>query len=349
MRPTKPPRLSRLAWRPVLALAALLVIGRADAQLLTTDYTGRPFDVIIDGSKYGTTPARFNAQQIFTVGEGAAAKRYRLSLYPVTPIGRANGPEERRTPTPGPASINSPNYEATLRGFRDSKWTFRYADAQGRDFRLSNGSLVVKSYSTVVVPDNGVDATHVGADLFVEYRPNVQQGDPAKDRDLHWIQVLHSNWSITGKPGDTENLVDNGGQPFRPYYDGSLSANQDFFWDQPLRLTKESNAELNNYDFSRGPLFWTAELFLVKEVGSRIDEVGVRVGEVNVYDGLRWGWRIDPLAPIPEPRFVQLGALLAGGGLWVLRAWRQREKRRATVQRGADPDAAVGPARRSPR
>jgi hypothetical protein len=300
-----------LWWIATLVSIGLLHRPSA-AQLLRTDYTNQPMAVMKNGNNFGTTQDRFNRYQTFTVGTGANAKSYLLSLMPVQFINRVGAPQAIRTPTAGGPNQNSVNYMGVLNGFRSGAWTFNYTDARQQDLTLSNGSLVIKTYSTFVDPANGINASMVGADLYVSYNPTAGTNDPPKNNNLHWIQVVYDNWDTA--PGTTENVLDATGG-FDPYYDNAGAANQDFFWDQPSRSTNTPTSMLNSYDFSRGPIFWTAELFLAQEVGRR--QRPADAGTVNIYDGIRWGWQVTL---VPEPGTTAFGvAVLCGGGAYLLR------------------------------
>lgn len=302
-------------WLCVSLLLAAVCATAQSQGLLKADYPGAAFATAGGNSTQGV----FNASTIFTEG----ANRYQLSVYPVQNM---NLPEERRTPTPGPASINSPNFAAQLQG-QFANWIFHYDDNNNADLALSNQSLSVKTYSTYVQPNNGVNATAVGADLYLSYNPAAT--DPPKNNSLHWIQVLATNWGISGPAGTMDNKVDIGAGNTTPYYDLSFDADQNYFFDRPTRLPQDNQFGLGNYNFAaNGPIYWNAEVLLVQETGLVRDNNNNVIGrEVNIYDGARWGWQISS---VPEPAYYQLTVLLVGGTLIVRRA--RRRSSRATVE-----------------
>jgi hypothetical protein len=183
------------------------------------------------------------------------------------------------------------------------KYTFNYFGADGKtDLSLPADSLVVKTYDV-----ENVDA--IAEDFYVGYNGKKPTGG-----DVHWIQVIKDNWSVKGLPYSTDNLVDNNGGAL-PYYDsnflgtGAFGTPDDaFLYDQPGRKSLDLPDNWNGTT-----IFWTAEAYLVQQVGA--NDKGGQI--VNVYDGVRWGWQITKLSA-PEPAvwaMMLTGFGVAGVGL----------------------------------
>ena len=187
-------------------------------------------------------------------------------------------------------------------------WTFRtntfFPPPNGADLALSDDSLIVREYSAIHEP--GL----VGADIFVEYSPHGL--DPA-GAAVHWIQVVTSNHRLGAAHGTPENVLDNNGGAL-PYYDVAFPDDGDStgFTDSPRR---EDNQEHQ----------WSAELFLVLEVS---DNNGLGGREVQIYDGLEWGWENVELGDVPEPSTLSL--IGVGTLLTLLRYARGRTHRDPT-------------------
>ncbi|GAA1042520.1 hypothetical protein GCM10009557_68720 [Virgisporangium ochraceum] len=143
-------------------------------------------------------------------------------------------------------------------------------------FRYQGGfpggaALRIRSHSVFVAQETG--ATGVGADLHLVYEPDVRHGDPPADDAVHWIQVTRY---------DGVAAVDRGGRanPFHPY-GGHTSV------DGVPVVNLQASARAGVGSAHR----FTAEAFLVRDTGRR-DATGR--GIVEVFGGVRWGWRAGP-------------------------------------------------------
>ena len=178
-------------------------------------------------------------------------------------------------------------------------WSFSFAGD------LEDNSLVVKAYDVEASPP--VNATYVGIQqdlststfgFYVQYVPT--GNDPTAN--VHWIQVIYDNHAIDGGHGDIENIVDNGGAD-NPFYDTKGAADDRNFVDAPGRLDP-GNSHV-----------WIADLYLVT-----VPDPTNAPTVVNIYDGIEWGWRNDP---IPEPATVIIWSLLGGIGIAVAHSRRR--------------------------
>jgi hypothetical protein len=164
---------------------------------------------------------------------------------------------------------------------------------------LSDNSLVIHTYDVQGTP------ARVGAEFHVEY---VSHGtDPTSD--IHWIQVVTNNHSITGVHGDPANVVDNPFSPAHrsPYYDDGGAATGTQFYDFPGR-----NDANNSHT-------WQAVLFLVTGPAANVGP-----GLITFWGGIEWGWENHR---VPEPSAL----LLLGAGLAGLVGYRRKFKRSYTI------------------
>jgi len=145
------------------------------------------------------------------------------------------------------------------------------------------------------------------AGAFLNLRYTAGTGDPslARGNKIHWIQRIFNNYNGYTGYGNAENTIDNP-LPNNPYYDSSYpifndpSLTPDVFRDTAIRriFPVPSPSEIR----------WQAELYLVEETATRIVNSKV-VGDVKIYNGIRWGW-INTLTPKPNKTFS--GTLTSG-------------------------------------
>lgn len=172
--------------------------------------------------------------------------------------------------------------------------TFNYVDSSGNDLNLG-GNLTIDVYKAAFRTESSTIEDNLGgAQLLTHY--NRAAIDPAAS-DLYWIQVVTTN-----KPngGETIPYPDVYFSPYPaggrlPFYYTPSETNID---DNPyvgVKPIRSSNYTVNgiNYDYdiafwdwpSRTPnAFWRGELFLATYDQTK--------KEVNVYDGIQWGFTI---------------------------------------------------------
>mgnify|MGYP003383188424 CR=1 FL=1 len=178
---------------------------------------------------------------------------------------------------------------------------------------LSAGSIVVKTYDVLGTENS------VGAAMHARYVPALN--DPSTD--IHWIQVIRNNHSLSGAHGTEDFKVDNLGAA-TPYYDTDGAANDRNFFDEPLR---DDGGESH---------IWIAQLLLVS---GPVDGNGA----ITFLGGLTWGWEnhavrgalatfstpLDiSITPVPEPHTYALMV----GGLALLVVIARRNNRRAQAR-----------------
>ena len=278
-------------------LAGLVVCGfplSSFAGPVTEDYPKAAITANIAGFAPVTTTGKYGEGQIFFVG----SKGFAIDLEYFFPADRSN-----------PHDVTDVKFDTVL-ATAFPKWSFNYSKADGSDLSLAAGTLVVQSYD--VANPNPVEM-----DFYVKYTG----ADPAPGADLHWIQVIDTNWKLPHALYVEDNKVDNLGAAV-PYYDdmgfasGSLGApDKAFFLDKPSR----DKADLAGYNGT--PLYWYAEAYLVNETAANNAQGG---RDVDVYDGVRWGWTVTRVA---EPSSWLVLAAGCAGLLIVLRHRGRREYR----------------------
>jgi hypothetical protein len=274
-----------LRGRIGLALVALMLAGPAFGGVVKEKYPGASF--AFDGlfGKKGNATGKYGPSRDLKY---AFNNNFKLVTLPAHP-------EDLTNPM---ASTQVDFANVLAKAF--PKYTFNYFAADKKtDLSLPADSLVVKSYD-VESPDA------IAEDFYVGYNGRTPSGG-----DVHWIQVIKDNWSVKGLPYSTDNLVDNNGGT-SPYYDsaflgaGSFATPDDaFLYDQPSRKALDLPDNWNGTT-----IFWTAEAYLVQQMGP--NDKGGQI--VNIYDGVRWGWQITKAAA-PEPAtwaLTLIGLGLAG-------------------------------------
>lgn len=163
-----------------------------------------------------------------------------------------------------------------LKPFRDQGWNFTLASED-----LIGSFEILHYYScgtatNCAIEDYPIDYDRggVGAHFHLKYRP--VKGDPYGNK-VHWIQRVLSSYTETGDPQPSDSLdID----PYQdtPYYDDGGDADTNYFIDTPY------------VDLPRLKHYFTAELYLVEQTATR--RVGGKdVGDVTIYNGIRWGWK----------------------------------------------------------
>ena len=153
------------------------------------------------------------------------------------------------------------------------------------DIQKYTPCLGITGSTGCAVPQNtGTDVA--GAFLNLKYTAGT--GDPSLPRGnkIHWIQRIFSNYNPFTGYGNAENRIDNP-LPNNPYYDSIYpfsndpSLKPDVFRDTATRriFPVPSPSEIR----------WQAELYLVENTATRIVNSKV-VGDVKIYNGIRWGW-----------------------------------------------------------
>lgn len=179
------------------------------------------------------------------------------------------------------------DFRRTLQSAFGAFYAFRYVGGlRGR------GELRVQSYSVSVTPAAEKSPLLYGADLYVTYKPGGRSVDSAV-RGLRWIQVVKLT-GAAGPPNLVSPLVDNGGRA-NPYYTtgGSTSINGQRVFNLHYRaaLPAMERPEGGAIDLTGSYL---AEVFLVHDTGTR-NAAGKTV--VNVFGGLKYGWRVQERRP----------------------------------------------------
>ncbi|MBI5864103.1 MAG: PEP-CTERM sorting domain-containing protein [Planctomycetes bacterium] len=178
-------------------------------------------------------------------------------------------------------------------------WTFRYADAAGRDFELAS-KLDITNYYAWTVDEPTVTGRHgdeypgrfheedVGGAIFTaEYNPI--GADPV---NIHWVQAYRQRLGA-GQPY-TVHLDDPRAGDGVPWYDSGGAAGNDWFLDtpaDPCRVECDYNTDVQ------------FQLFVA------VDNIVEGNHVVDLYEGLWWGYTYNC---IPEPASILLMGLALG-------------------------------------
>ncbi|TAH16720.1 MAG: hypothetical protein EAZ09_20945 [Oscillatoriales cyanobacterium] len=266
---------------------------------LLTDRASVAFNIIPEQTRGGKNATNsYNALANYYVGspndfQGLASLDTRTTFYPPTWLD-----------TPGAVTNlergGTPGLYNALRPYQKLGWNFKKAKND------LNGSFSIVNYyacgaQTECGKEKLTDAplNTVGAFFDLKYHPKSSDPNPRNSK-LHWIQRVVSNHDkdlpAPRYHGRLEDVIDIGrNNSTTPYYDtGTDAAGENFFIDRPFRSDL-----LNDH-------YWFAELYLVEETGTR--RIGNRiVGDVTIYNGVRWGWkniitrrRKQPV-PVPVP------------------------------------------------
>jgi hypothetical protein len=166
------------------------------------------------------------------------------------------------------------DFRRTLSAGFGSAYRFRYAGGlRGR------GEFDVQSHSVLVRESTGMSPLVVGADLYVIYNSN-----SGARGVLRWIQVVKASGSMV-QSGRLSPFVDNGGSanPFHQF-GGYVSIYGNRVFNVNCGVVRPM---LGNGTVVAGQFL--AEIFLVQDTGDR-DATGRDL--VNVFGGIRYGWRI---------------------------------------------------------
>lgn len=209
-----------------------------------------------------------------------------VSLLPVNPI------DER-----GTAGLPTNFFDVLSAAFGPG-WTYASAATP-----LTDGSIKIETYDALSSKSNGAGSGMcspcAGAEIDVQYVPGV--GDPTAN--MHWIQVILDNNSLTPPnlgPGNIENIVDTKSTQQSPYYEDGYAANSRNLLDLPSRFDYQSTT-------------WLADLFLVSGPSLPVNGGAVTPGLITFYGGLEYGWTDS----VPEP--ASFGLFAAGALLIYLR------------------------------
>ena len=188
--------------------------------------------------------------------------------------------------------------------FVTNGWTFNSA---ANDLA---GSFNITNYQAVGTP------TKVGAKFALDYVP--QGSDPVTggNTQLHWIQRVFDNHSITGDHGDNENVID--ATPTSPFTDpGRLFYDFDVNYATPPHFEDGPSRPDGDQDHS-----WSAELYLAS-----INTTNPNI--VTIYDGVSWGWKNKVVAvPWETDTLPLIGSTIAFGfGLWAKQKFAQKKSK----------------------
>jgi hypothetical protein len=222
-------------------------------------------------------------------------------------------------------------------------WNFKSAprELQG-SFKVRN--YLACGYGTLcglelpIDPDEELRDDGVGASFLLQYNPASQDPQPGQGR-IHWIQMARASFAGR-RPGYVSHIpfIDNRLGRSTPYADDAVPEyiNENSFLDIPY------NPGLGE---ARKNQYFEAQLHLVEETTSP----NSRRREVNIYDGIRWGWKsqvsrdIDDICPLsystgsacpppPPPPPPCYGSSGGGGCVQTLSA-------RTASQRSSIPDS----------
>lgn len=274
---TQIPRRSVLRSGAVIGLSTLVTLAARPAAAsaahgskhLTLDFrasqpTGWPWT---PGQSFGDTLGGHRTSQDFTYNTRAC----RVELHPIDPV-------YKDVPGGGAGGFRQVLDETS----RDH-YTFRYRGG----FRGRN-ELKIQSYSVFAI-QNGPE-TRFGADLHVVYEPDLHAGDPAADDSIQWIQVVRRV-----DPAGAAVEVDNAHRANPFYVFGGLTSINGTsvvnFQDTP-QTGVQSLVRPGEEPPGLGEHVFLAETFLVRDTRRRTT-AGKDI--VEVYGGLKWGWRAHEL------------------------------------------------------
>jgi hypothetical protein len=296
----------------VLLLAPLTSAATADAAPIVFNYQASQWTgyMTAGGDKINTL-GDHTSPLPFTDGTNDG-KMFQISLLP---FGQAAArPDPVYENTPGNPTID---YVNVLNNTFGLKYEFSYIGFTGQN------DLNIQSYSVTAV-NGGL----VGGDLYMVYNPG--RGDPPLTEDLHWIQVLWTNWKLppgmASQPGVVDNKVDIVAGQLTPFYNengtaGKVTINGATvfnFYDIPRRRS----SLLANYNGSY-PLLWMAEDFLALD--THIIDPMTRQDMIFIYGGIEYGWQVTLITPEPS----SLVLLAIGGPILLGFAFAQRRRRAA--------------------
>jgi hypothetical protein len=226
-------------------------------------------------------PATLGQSFAMTIGGHIPAKDFTFNGKPhrvsLLEFGQPGGSAEPfYEDTPADPAIN---FRRTLADAFGAYYSFRYLGGfQGRDeFRVQSYG-VFATESTEASPE-----THFGGGLYVVYDPDLRRGDPDIHDNLQWIQVVRAIDPIA----PTDSMVDNifRANPYYPYTGlNSIYGTEVFNFHDIPQIGVMGNATLASQ--------FMAETFLVRDTGVK-DEAGKDV--INVFGGIKWGWRVREL------------------------------------------------------
>jgi len=257
------------------------------ATVFTENYPGAPFSYMNGRGKAFVSRGIYDPSETFT--DLIDPTNYTISLLPAHP-----------------QFLTAPNAAVNFMSVLAASyptWNFNYT-TNGNDLALSgNPSLTARTYTTFTndVNDDGSSNTMIGAELFLTNTPAAT--DP-QGASMHWIQVVSNNWSSYKYSGTATGFVD--ASKSSPFYDVCCDATNLYFDDTPSR----PRYGLTN--FNGTPLTWLAEVFVAQDMGPD----GRGGDNVNIYDGVEWGWQV-----VPEPSSL---LLLSLAGITLLAMHRRR-------------------------
>lgn len=314
-RPITPPKPRSLPRRRSTACAAGLALIFSAGLLLAPAGSARAQHMTLDYKASQATGYQSNGNPINTIGNNTSpltfndgTKDGRTYKIGIIPFDKTNPKSPVYEDKPTNATIN---YMNVLNKTFGADYSFNY----GTSFDKTN-EFSVQSYS-VFASSGG----SIGEDMYIVYNPTGKDPTNVPAGSLHWVQVIQDNWNITGKAGDTENIVDSAANS--PFYDSDSAAGSTTingksvfnFYDRPTR----NSPGLASYNFAK-PIQWMAEDFLVYDTGKKSGGKEV----INVYGGIEYGWQVT-LQSVPEPSSVVLGGLGLAGAV----AFSIRQRRRA--------------------
>ncbi|MUG97976.1 hypothetical protein F7734_38980 [Scytonema sp. UIC 10036] len=177
-----------------------------------------------------------------------------------------------------------------LKPFRDQGWRFSLGSNLQGNFNITKYyACGIQTHQNRCGADLGepisVPERAVGAAIRVDYNPAGSDPRPETKR-LDWIQLVVTNFAAAdGSVGNRESFIDNGGITDNPFYNRNIfGEGYRGFVDNPHRTPETRQLDKSFY--------WSAELFLTEQTATRTVR-GREVGDVKIYNGVRWGWKYD--------------------------------------------------------